>query len=543
MPAIIPIIAAILIVVAVAVAAVLLYKALSDSRADADKCFGTNPVGSPTAGCPLKEGKVTLVELLEVVTRGDEGVVAGAGAASGKLKTHTNRADKNGAAYKQYVNLDKDVEGAPKRRPEYARYIELKARVEVQGGLPQGRNVKFTYELTKGKGRPATLTGNPAEGFGGAGGAADYTAATNAEGWTDTVKFYLSEFAGDQFKITAEAEQDPGNKKQTAAYEVWRKFWYQTTRAGTHAVPAPSTSVTAYEKVCAEMVRADEVTYAKADAPPNTFYPGWMVKNGGGDAEESVIGGHNREEFYKKFKDEADKPVKGHLIICQHQWDPHGESDLLTINVNKNPTDELSLTLDGGAWNAGVVTPALSGNLVVVGTWSRGADSGPLAAADIVIAKGRSALNRVRVKLPAGAPDPTTGPVTLQLKLAYGEFFAGESNRHQMLIKYDGVDKKFNQVVSHEFGHGFGQTPPDGKQPTALAKHPKQYTGRGGVGSHCSTDATEVADATVAGGKRYKDGTCIMFHQVNPEGCKQVFCDTCDPYLRLRDFSAITSPS
>jgi hypothetical protein len=528
------------IIAAVVIGAVLLHKALSDSRADADQCFGTNPVGSPTATCPLKSGKVALVELVEVVMRTDEGVVTGAAAASGKLKTHANRIEKAGAAYKQYVNLDKDVEGVAKRHPEFARYIELKARVEVQGGSPQGRNVKFTYELTKAKSRPATLTGAPAEGFASEGGAADHTAATNAEGWTDTVKFYLSEYAGDQFKITAEAEQDPGNKKQTAAYEVWRKFWYQTTRATTHAVPAPAKSVTAYDKVCGEMLKAEEVTFAKADAPANTFYPGWMVKTGGGDADESVIGGHNREEFYKKFKAEADKPVKGHLIICQHQWDPFGESDLLTVNINKSPSDELTLNL-GGAWNAGVLTPALSGDLVVLGQWSRGPLSGNLTNADIIISKGRSALNAVKVKLPAGAPDPSTGDVTVQLKLRYGKFYAGESNKHQMLIKYDGAEKNFNQVVSHEFGHGFGQTPRDGVQPSPLPKHPKQYSDEhGGVGSHCSTDVSEVADATVTSGKRYTGGTCIMFHQVNPEGCKQVFCDTCEPYLRLKNFSALS---
>jgi hypothetical protein len=538
-----PIILAVAAIIAVVViAAVLLHQALTDSRADADQNFGTNPVGCATAGCPLKDkGKVTLVEIVEVLTRADEGSVTGATAASGKLKAHTNRAGKNGGAYKQYVNLDKDLEGVPKRHPEYARYIEVKARVEVQGGALESRSVKFSYELIKGKFRPAALTGAPAEGFGSAGGAATHTGTTNAEGWTETVKFYLSQYAGDQFKIAAEAADDPGNKKQTAAYEVWRKFWYQTTRAQTHAVPAPAKSVTAYDKICAEMLKAEEVTFTKADTPAKTFYPGWMVKTGGGDAEESVIGGHNREEFYTKFKAEADKPVKGHLIICQHQWDPFGESDLLTVDVNKNPSDELTLNL-GGAWNAGVLTPALSGDLVVVGTWSRGDKNGNLTADNIVIAKGRSALDRVKVKLPADAPDPSTGAVSVQLKLRYGKFYAGESNAHQMLIKHDGSEPKLTQVVSHEFGHGFGQTPRDGQQAAPLAKHGKQYSNEhGGVGSHCKTDSTEVADAHVTSGIRYQGGTCIMFHQVNPEGCKQVFCDTCEPYLRLRDFSAITA--
>jgi len=500
-------------------------------------CADANsPAGGPAAKCPVT--KLTLVELCEVVTRSPEGVVTGAGAASGKLKTTTDRADKNGGLYKQYINIDKDVQGADKRHPEYARYVDVKARIEDPSGALAGKSVKFRYELTPGKARPAALTGAPKEGFSSGGGAATTTGTTDAEGWTDTVQFYLSQYAGDQFKIFAEAVDDPGNEKKTQSYEVWRKFWYQVTRAQTHAVPAPSKSITAYKTLHADMLAAAEVTFTKADAPANTFYPGWMLKTGGGDAEESVIGGHNRTWFYGKFTAEADKPVKGHLIICQNQWDPFGESALLTIVVNKNPTDELTLDL-GGAWNAGILKPALSGSLVVVGTWSAGANNGNLTEANIVIQKGRSALNAVKVTLPAGAPNPATTPVTLQLKLAYGKYYAGESNKHQMLIKYDGADANFTQVVSHEFGHGFGQTPRDTTQPAPLVKHPKQYTDEhGGVGSHCSTDATLVNDPSYPA-KRYKDGTCIMFHQVNPAGCKQLFCDTCEPYLRLQDFSAL----
>src|SRR5689334_12999383 len=88
------------------------------------------PAGSPSATCPLAKKKVTLVELVEVVTRSTEGVVTGAGSASAKLKTMTDRADKSGDTYKQYINIGKDVEGADKRHPEHDRYIELKARIE-----------------------------------------------------------------------------------------------------------------------------------------------------------------------------------------------------------------------------------------------------------------------------------------------------------------------------------------------------------------------------------------------------------------------------
>lgn len=208
----------------------------------------------------------------------------------------------------------------------------------------------------------------------------------------------------------------------------------------------------------------------------------------------------------------------------------------------------MELTISLPSWNVGVVKPALKGNLVALGEWRSKAPaghadhnrSGALSEADILIEKGRSGLSVVKVQLPAGAADPTVHPVEVKLQLAYGKYWAGESNVHQMLIKYDGGDDKFNQVVSHEFGHGFGQTPRLTKQPKPLADHAQQYDDAyGGQGSHCGSDSSEVADSATTSGKRKKDGTCIMFHQVNPTGCKQLFCDTCDPYLRLQDFSAL----
>jgi hypothetical protein len=495
--------------------------------------------GSARQPCPAK--KVDVVELIEVVERSTVGAVEGAGPAGVKLKTTTTRPDKNLAAYKQFINIDKDVEGSSKRHPEYARFVELRARVEGSSPL-KGKQVKFRYELVAGKDRPADLTGATKEGFGSAGGADTYIGSTDDEGWTGTVTFHLSRYAGDSFKIFAQALDDAGKpagtEKKIGDYEVWRKFWYQVTRASTHAVPSPSNSITAYKTVLADMIASGEVTYTKADSPARTFYPGWMLRSGGGDAEETVIGGHNSAEFYKKFKAEDDKPVKGHLIICHHQWDPIGESDLHTVDVTQNPSDEI--TIDLKAWNAGIVKPALSDDLVALGQWSGDGKAGDLTDANILIEKGRGGLNRIKVSLPADAPDPTKTKVTVKLKLRYGKYYAGESNKHHMLIVYRGEEKAFNQVVSHEFGHGFGQTPRPGSEIAPLKKHDKQYDDAyGGVGSHCSTDATLVDDTATTSKKRQKGGTCIMFHQVNPDGCKQLFCPTCEPHLKLQDMSAL----
>ncbi len=483
-----------------------------------------------------KKKKVTLVDLVEVVTRSAEGVVEGAGYSSSKLKTTVTRSDQNGGAYKQFVNLKKDLEGQAKRHPEYENYIEFRARVVCEGVPLSGHPVKFSYEMTDGPKRPAKLAGH---GFSGG---KTIKAQTDGEGWTSVVRFTLSNYAGDQFKITAEADEDAGNIMRTAPYEVWRKFWYQISRAKDHVIATPTASITAFNAVCADMLVTPEVEFTKASAPANSFYPGYMVRIGRGDTEESVIGRHNREGFYKLFKgDDPATPVKGHLIICQHQWDNgdnNGDfrSELLTTTVTSNPSQELTLNL-GGSWNAGILKPAMAGDLVIAGSWSGDGRTGALTDANIIIEKARKALNVVRVQLPADAPDPTVTAVEVKLKLAFGKFYAGESADHQMLIVHRGDAVAFTGVVSHEFGHGFGQTHRPGKQPAPLPTHPKQYDDEhGGIGSHCSTAATLVDD-TEYPKKRYEGGTCNMFHQSNPTGGTQLFCNDCDPYLRLHDFS------
>jgi len=111
-----------------------------------------------------------------------------------------------------------------------------------------------------------------------------------------------------------------------------------------------------------------------------------------------------------------------------------------------------------------------------------------------------------------------------------------------MLIKYaPGSDAAYYQCVSHEFGHGFKQVP-DKKSSDSLPDHATQYDhhdGHGGQGSHCSTGSTaDAPDATFTGG-RFRDGTCIMFHQLSPTTCTQTFCATCEPHLRLQSFDSL----
>lgn len=542
-------------IAAVAIAAALLYKALNDARKDADQNFPDKPVGDAKQPCAQKK-RIKLVELVEVCERDSEGVVIGPGTASAKKPTLVTRTDKAGADYKQYVNLNQDLEGKPKRHPEYGRKVLLRARVEWAEACSDpltGRQVQFTLTtVEKAKGRPEPLETADQEGLGSAGGKPTQVVGTDKDGWTSLVTLWVSAYAGDRFSVSALADEDgdgsfEGTRLTAANWVVWRRFWYQKTLQKGFAVPDPAKSVTAYETVCAEMLKSNTREFEKADTPDRTFYPDWMVNTGvGSDDEVAVIGGHNRDEFYKFFVVEADKPVKGHLIFCQYQWDPKDVSTLKDFDITTSPSAELAIPLADS--RCGIVKPALSGTLVRHGSWSSRAPAGhadhgrtgTLTDADVLVEKGRSGLNVVKVKLPAGAPDPTVHPVRVKLRLAYGKSWAGESNVHQMLIKYDGNNDKLTQTISHEFGHGFGQTPRPTKQPKPLVDHPKQYDdAKGGQGSHCSTDATLDMTYPAYPSGLYTGGTCIMFHQLNPTGCKQLFCDTCDPYLRLQDFSAL----
>lgn len=523
-----------------------------------------------------EEQQFKLVELVEVVQRAKFGAVAGATAASkhADCPKVAERTYQDGDAFKQFINLDKDIDGHAQRHPEHERYIELRARIEWTSGDKSrslaGKKVHWAYTLTPHSGaqRPAALDGEQNAGFGRANGTQTEIATTDKAGWTPIMKFYLSQYAGDRFSISAQADaqesgKPSGDTLSAGPYVVWRKFWYQMTHAEGKVIAAPADSVSAYTQVAADMLAADAVVYKKDDVADakRTFYPQWMVSQlGGNDATDAVvIGGHNRDGFYGKFNAEKNHPVKGHLVICDSQWDPAGVSKRESFTMNAR-SQEVKFVLEKLP-NAGILKPALQGNLVAYGKWKVddpvGLDpavyagdkikrSGDITDADIKIEAGRSGLKHVTVVLPADCPDPKKYPVIVELELNYGTFWGGESNVHQMLIVYrPGKDKEFNQTVSHEFGHGFGQTP----RPTAatrlhLPRHPKQYSNEhGGKGPHCSTGATLGGPIPkVAPSGLYSGGTCIMFHQLNPAGCTQHFCADCDPFLRLEKMDALREP-
>ena len=370
------------------------------------------------------------------------------------------------------------------------------------------------------------------------------TSTTDGSGVAE-IDFLLSRYGGDEYVVgvgfsEADAKDTVGGEKSPKLV-VFRRVWYQMTHDEGLTIPDVPNARAAYKRVSSELIATTPKKFKKADAPARTYYPEFMmIPPGGADTEVAVIGSHNKVAFQGNFVPEADKPVKAHLIICEHQWDEGGTTATVNVEIDKSPSGEISMSKS-------VFKPALSGGLVVTGTWAAadGSASGTLSEADVLLEKGRTSRRRVKVKLPGGAPTPTAAKkvkVKLKLRAADGPFL-GESGTPHMLIvleKSDPVD--FQNTVGHEIMHGLNQTVEAGKQPDGLPNHPHQYTGHGGSGSHCNTvlgaggKHSKGTEATVDGEKVFTTGICAMFHSKDST-CINRFCDVCEPYLRAEDFT------
>lgn len=128
---------------------------------------------------------------------------------------------------RQYVNLDENTEPT-QPHPDYGRFIRLKARVICtgSGASPAAQTVYWSY-TSAGTNR-AGLPAAEKEGFDSAGGPATTTATTDASGWTQPVKFFLSQYGGDRFDIVASLtpSSGTGGERTVAGYETWRRLFY-----------------------------------------------------------------------------------------------------------------------------------------------------------------------------------------------------------------------------------------------------------------------------------------------------------------------------
>ena len=491
--------------------------------------MSTSPVPSVTVPCPLTEFE--LVELVEVVKQdATEKWVKGAAMDTTAITEQLERMDKDAANFKQYINLDRDLEGTDKRHPEYGREIAFKARIKQKDGKTDklaGVKVKFSNKRTDGPGRSnpgggdpdvwsgADLTGDQKEGFGSKGGLATTVGTTDDKGWTAPVSFFLSMYGGDKFKI--EAELDPGEPGAGPSpiptpheYVVWRKFWYQMTYADGFAAVQPTEAEKAYAEVFAEMVKANEKKFVKndftLDLRERTFLKEYQLKDGGADVVVGNIGVGNIGDFTTNVKlkmaTEPEHKPKGNLIICEYQCDPKGTS---ALEVHPLTANNQEITIDTGTGGPIVSKPALKAgaDLVVVGEWGTVntpafVKRGNITDANIKVEHGRSSTKAVKVSLPGGAPAPTVlAPVYVKLKVETSKGFLGWATAAGTVAVYrptvgagkSGSKEDFNDTVAHEFGHKFNQTPKPAAKPASMKDHPLQYVGHHGSGSHCRHDA------------------------------------------------------
>ncbi len=544
------------------------------------------PAGGP-ATCPL-EDEYELVELIETVVQDAEKFVKGAADSTSDTQLVTKsveRLDKDGGAYKQYINLDPLAEGQAKCHPEYGRVLRFRARVVQKSGATDklaGVKVLFKHERVDGPRRTdpggaepavfsvADLTTAQQEGFGGAGGGAETSSVTDANGWTSAVEFHLSEFAGDQFGISCQLDAAVKGaagstpKKTQAHYKVWRRFWYQMTYADGYAAQRPTAAEAAYAEVFAEMVLASEKKFVKADLPADlqarTFMPEYQLKDSGGNGIVANVGDDsNIGEFSTNAKMNLDvkpeHPVKGNLIVCEYQCDPRGRSQLKSYKLTANGQ---TLTIAQGSGGPIISKPAIKAatQVVAVGEWSTTETpwnkGGNITDADIEIPAGRSSTRKVKVRLPAGAPTPTpANPVWVRLQLQTAKSFLGWATAGGIVAVYQpsaaagtqGSLVDFNDTAAHEFGHKFTQTPEPTAQPASLHDHPLQYVGHGGSGSHC-----RHAAAVAAGAVNWQDpnedtpspedGDCIMYHRYS-SACSHKFCVVCQTHLQLEKMRAL----
>jgi hypothetical protein len=507
-----------------------------------------NPKPPPKRTDPPKpvENKAVLVEFVEVVDRGTEGVVTGPGEASTTLPTHVNRSDKNSGLYKQYVNIvDKDLEGQDKRHPEYGRYIEIKAKVTLDGKPKAGELVVFTFKVRRGDSCPALFT-KDREGFGSSGGALTHVGTTDGEGWTETVKFYLSAYGGDYFELYAKGPD--GKELRLGYYQVWRKFWYQITKAKSQTLPSLKQAESSYEQVYIEMVSANTVEFDKTTMPPGTFYPAWMAQwppGSGGTEMIPVFSDHNKPSFFQLFKEESNKPVKAHLVICNSIWVPGDMGSYEMFVIDSNPSKVFDLHLDD-TYGSGVLKPPIGGGpLVGWGRWQvldeKGKETkigGRLTDDNILIEQtDRKNFKQIRIVLPPEAPDPTVERVFVNFRVNFARCLGGQAMGKHILIEHskNTSPNQFNNIVIHETGHGFNQTPLPNEQPKPLPDHPNRNIQdfSEDPGRHCITGASKkIMPDQETPLFTYTGGTCVMF-RVSFNNL--FFCPVCQPYIRLQN--------
>lgn len=361
----------------------------------------------------------------------------------------------------------------------------------------------------------------------------------------------LSRFGGDKFHPAVYITQDAHLAKFVAGHaklgvrkpksadnpiQVWRQFWVQIIRVDGAAFPGTAAAEGQYDRVKATFKRTDsDVVLSQATVgamKPPAIYPKYMVYVNGGNVDAVVVSDTNKAQFFKSVKSEADKPVKIPIIVCDAQWDPGGSSGAISSGAL---AANFPLAVDMGTL---VIDPPLQGgDLFVSGTWrARDPDgsggwtnerSGSLAKGDVFVDPGRTGLQHVAVRVPAGVAPVAGTRISIRnlvVKGANGPYLGEYSSKTKRILSvYDQSSAAdmadFPNTLVHEIGHSFNQV--KHVQDEGVPNHPNQMDL--GQGNHCRTATNK----------------CVMYDSGPIAGSYSRFCDVCHPYLQLVDMTQL----
>lgn len=353
---------------------------------------------------------------------------------------------------------------------------------------------------------------------------------------------YASRFGGDKFELVAYIAQDPHLAKYTPEdselaetkparadlpFQVWRAFWCQVSKPqGVNPPSPPKASIEAYKSVKVEM-RPSRMsrTYGPQDFSQQIFYPRYQFEATSDKTLVSVLGFHNWSDVKKMAPPDPTEQLKSHAMVCRYYCDQTNrlaKSKARLMSVSSSRSFDVYLSGD-------VIDPPLQGgNLLVSGRWQVRSGgrlmTGKLLNSHIDIVPQRKQRNQIRVTLPPQCPTPTTAqPILVTIKCrSYDGPFLGLSDGNQTLVVYDPKDPvDYQDTITHETAHSFGQTPLAGDQPRTIPPHPNAYISDG---VHCN----------------YGNQQCVMFEAQTHNFALHKFCPVCHPYLLVQDMSRMT---
>jgi hypothetical protein len=329
---------------------------------------------------------------------------------------------------------------------------------------------------------------------------------------------------GDQYEV----EASRGGQTATASVVTWRRLWYQRTYHKDASVPSMSTSEKQLKDVFIEFVGEPDVTFSD------------------GTAGKVIIGRHNAKTYHALLtKAHANQCVN--VIFCDRQFDGvDGKGRNYVSRTTKTLTSQSGPVTVGDDENSmiAVFNPPIQkgASFLLTGSWvnTKTKKKGGLTDDSAKVNASTGLVSwvdelTVTVTLPKDASASKSQPVEVALELtaASGPWGGDGGTPPHNLIKISSNDTVHSMCVMHELGHLMNMVPYAGHYSCppgfSYGDHSHAYVKMGGSGSHCSFEH----DSKKSSKKRYVDGKCIMFHQLNTL-CKLKYCESCAPFVKAQ---------